>query len=282
MTHLIDIIHRPLPPTPWDEGDCIPWSEPAFSERMLAEHLSQDHDLTSRRLETIDQHVEWIHEAVLNRQPARIVDLACGPGLYTARLAGLGHDCVGIDYSPAAIDYAKTLAEAEGLACEYHHADIRTADYGRGVALVMLVFGQFNVFRPADARAILAKAFDALAPGGTLLLEPQTFAQVEAGGQAGATWHSHERGLFSDQPHVWLQENFWDASTNASTERFLIIDTATAQITRYAQSNQAYTDEQYAALLTEAGFVDIRLHPSLSGQADESHSAMLAITAEKR
>ncbi len=208
MNQLIDIVNRPLPPVPWQEGDCIPWSDPAFSERMLSEHLSQDHDLASRRAETIDQQVAWIHETVLRRQPARIVDLACGPGLYTSRLATRGHRCVGIDYSPAAIAHAIAHAEANGLTCEYHHADIRTADYGRDADLVMLVFGQFNVFSPADARTILAKACDTLAPGGQLLLEPQTCAQVQAGGQTGAVWHSHERGLFSDQPHLWLQENF--------------------------------------------------------------------------
>ncbi|EBN1049881.1 hypothetical protein LME23_002765 [Salmonella enterica] len=32
-----------------DEGK-IPWDEPAFSQRMLENHLSQDHDWASRRL----------------------------------------------------------------------------------------------------------------------------------------------------------------------------------------------------------------------------------------
>ncbi len=94
-------------------------------------------------------------------------------------------------------------------------------------------------------------------------------------------WHSHERGLFSDQPHLWLQENFWDADAQASTERFLIIDAATGLVTRYAQSNQAYTDEQFHDLLADAGFGSVRLHPSLTGQVDDSQSFALALTATK-
>lgn len=31
------------------EESKIPWNEPAFSQRMLANHLSQDHDWASRR-----------------------------------------------------------------------------------------------------------------------------------------------------------------------------------------------------------------------------------------
>ncbi len=106
MKHLLDVINRKLPPTPWEEGDCIPWSDPAFSERMLKEHLRQDHDAASRRTEKIDEQVAWIHGDLLAGQPTKVLDLTCGPGLYTSRLARLGHECVGIDYAPAAIRYA--------------------------------------------------------------------------------------------------------------------------------------------------------------------------------
>ncbi len=37
-----------------------PRDEPAFSQRMLENHLSQDHDWASRRLTVIEQQVTWI------------------------------------------------------------------------------------------------------------------------------------------------------------------------------------------------------------------------------
>lgn len=55
---LIDIIHRQPNPQPWSEGEKIPWNDPAFSKRMLKEHLSQAHDAASRRSETIDAQVD--------------------------------------------------------------------------------------------------------------------------------------------------------------------------------------------------------------------------------
>ena len=42
--NLLDIVNRTPAPIPWDEGDNIPWDDPDFSKRMLAEHLSQSHD----------------------------------------------------------------------------------------------------------------------------------------------------------------------------------------------------------------------------------------------
>ena len=102
---LLDVVGRQRVPKPWAEGEKIPWDEPGFSGRMLNEHLSQEHDAASRRFEVIDRHCRWIHGCVLKRNPTRILDLGCGPGLYTSRLARLGHHCVGIDFSPASIAY---------------------------------------------------------------------------------------------------------------------------------------------------------------------------------
>ena len=73
MKSLLDIVNRIPEPTPWTEGDNIPWNDPDFSERMLAEHLSQEHDLASRRSATIDEHVDWIFTTVLDGRPARVL-----------------------------------------------------------------------------------------------------------------------------------------------------------------------------------------------------------------
>ncbi len=93
---------EPAAGDPWAGAYKIPWQDPAFSRRMLAEHLSQAHDLASRRLAWIDRQVAWIDETVLGGRPADILDLGCGPGLYCHRLAERGHRCRGIDFGPAA------------------------------------------------------------------------------------------------------------------------------------------------------------------------------------
>lgn len=279
---LEDILARSIPLEPWTEGDNIPWNEPGFSRRMLREHLLQSHDLASRRSEKIDAHVDWIHREVLSGASTKILDLACGPGFYSSRLARLGHCCVGIDYSPASIEYAGESAAPESLSCDYIQADIRGAEYGSGYGLVMLIFGEFNVFKPSDAGRILQKAHDALDSGGALLLEAHTSGAMREFGQRPATWYSSESGLFSESPHLCLQENFWDAENGTVTRRYFIIDASTGEVARYAQSLKAYTGEQYRAVLEGAGFVDVRFLPSLIGTEDASQPHLLAITARKK
>lgn len=275
--NFLDIIQRQPEPTPWSEGEKIPWNDPEFSRRMLAEHLSQAHDAASRRFEIIDQHVAWINDTVLSAKPARILDLGCGPGLYSNRLADLGHECVGIDFSPASIAHATQHAHQHKLHCTYIEQDIRQADFGSGFDLVMFIYGEFNVFRPADARLILEKAYQALANGGRLLLEVHTFDAVRAIAKQQRSWYSAKRGIFSDQAYLCLVETFWHAKQNVATERFFIIDALTGDLSHHAASTQAYTDEQYRSMLTECGFKQVAFLPSLSGEPAVSPSDFFII-----
>jgi SAM-dependent methyltransferase len=279
--HLLDIIRRQPDPDPWSEGDNIPWNDPDFSQRMLLEHLSQEHDGASRRAETIDQHVAWIHHTLLRDKPGKILDLGCGPGFYTSRLARLGHECVGVDYSPASIAFARERASSEKLRCRYIEQDIRVADFGQGYDLIMLLFGELNVFRPADAVEIVAKAYQALADEGILLLEPHTFAAIEAIGTEPRAWFSSNGGLFSTEPHIVLTESFWRPHTCTATKRYFVAELLTNNLVRFAQSFQAYSDLQYRILLSQNGFRTFSTYPSLLGHIDPVQKDYVAIVAHK-
>lgn len=264
---ILDIVEREPEPMPWAEGDNIPWDDPEFSERMLAEHLSQEHDLASRRSEAIDRHVDWIVTEVLGSRPSRVLDLGCGPGFYASRLARRGCGCVGIDFSPASVRHAKKIAAEEGLECDYRHADVRDGDFGDGFDLVMMVYGQFNVFPRDRGLEILRRARAALAPGGCLVLEIQEGERIEQRGREPSSWYSAAAGLFCARPHLVLQENFWHEDSRASTVRFSVIDAETSEVTSYALTNEAYSKDELEATLRSAGFTEIAWYPSLSGES---------------
>ena len=284
---LASIVERRVPATPWAEGDNLPWDDPDFSQRMLAEHLSQQHDRASRRTATIDAQVRFLARQVnheVSHEPnhddaARVLDLACGPGLYLHRLARLGYRCHGIDFSPAAIRHARSVAAAEALDCTFERADLRQADLGRGYALVLLVYGQINVFPRPDARDILRRAHAALAPGGTLVLEPQTPEAVRATGHGDATWTSARSGLFAAGPHLLLEERFWDAPSRTATERWHVVHAETARVERYAMSTCSYDARELVDLLAAIGFADVRTHPSLTDDDGPAEPGLFGMTA---
>lgn len=274
---LEELVARVPLPEPWAEGDNIPWNDPEFSARMLREHLSQEHDLASRRTETVVRHAQWIHEEVLGEQRSRVLDMACGPGLYANGLARLGHSCRGIDFSPASVAYARQRAESEALDCEYLEVDLRDADLGSDYGLAMLIYGQLNVFQRGEARSILTRAHGALRPGGYLLLEPHTPEAVEADGNLGTRWFSTASGLFADRPHLCLEEHFWDGEKRTSTTRFYIVDAATGTVEQHAMSMEAYTQDEYRDLLRDCGFGEATVYPSLGGTEDPTQEALIAV-----
>lgn len=278
---LNDIVGRDAVPAPWSEGDNIPWNEPGFSARMLKEHLSQSHDMASRRSGTVARHVEWIAREVLGPAPARLLDLGCGPGLYAQALAAKGYECRGIDFSPASIAYARRQAAGAGRSISYEEADLRVAGFGPDgqIDTVMLIFGELNVFAPEAARTILEKAWAALKPGGRLLLEPATEATVRKIGAEAPVWWSATSGLFGERPHLMLSEAFWDEGKRAATKRFYRIETETGAVTRWASSQQAYSETEYRALLEACGFETVRVYPGL---ATDEVGDFCAIVAEKR
>ena len=275
---LIDIFHQSDIPFPWSAGDTFPWQDPDFSRRVLKEHLSQQHDAASRRTVLVKKHVRWIHEHVLGGQVSRILDLGCGPGLYTSSLSALGHICHGIDLSPSAIEYAQ---ERGGASCSYVQGDVRSTDFGSGFDLIMMIFGAFNELKPEDAGLLLKRACQALKVGGALLLEATTYDAVYDKGNQPPGWYRAEQEFFADEPYFCLTESFWDEEGEIAMERYIIIDAATADVNCYVNSTQAYSDQQYRDMLLRSNFDSIEIYPSLTGKKPQLQEEMFVLVARK-
>ncbi len=262
----------------WSGIHKIPWNEPGFSRRMLAEHLSQEHDLASRRQKTIDRHVDFIHAEILHGVPSHISDLGCGPGFYMQRLMRLGHRCCGIDFSPASVAYARNLLQCDSASVI--EADLLEADFGTGYDLVMLLFGEFNTFTPAEGRLLLNKAVAALAPGGILLLEASRRTALKRADGGNPSWLAAEHGLFSDSPYICLQENRWFEDENAFRSDFFVLQSdGTAQ--HYASAAQAYSDEEYAGLLLDCGLAEAHFYGDYGKDNPDSDFVVLSGRKEK-
>lgn len=259
----------------------IPWNERDFSRRLLDEHLDQEHDAASRRQPIIDQHVAWIHRHVLGGCKTRVLDLCCGPGFYTARLARLGHVCVGVDFAPASIAYARAEAADAGLNCRYIEGDIRTTDFGSGYGLGMMLFGEFNTFPQDIIGSVLKSLSAALDPGGKVVLEPQRLDAVQRWASKPSHWYRTESGLFANRAHICLEERFWDEKARVATDRYYVIDAATAEVTEYINTTRGYTQSEISGLLTQAGFEEIEFHQSLTGKEGEEDEDLMAVCATR-
>jgi SAM-dependent methyltransferase len=252
----------------WTGDYKIPWNDPDFSKRMLAEHLTQSHDMASRRLEWVERQVEWIHRAFLNGRRSDILDLGCGPGFYSHRLAARGHRCRGIDFGPASIEYAQQQ-NPDRSRCEFVLADIRQAAFGGPCDLAMILYGEMNVFAPAEVLSILGKIKECLAPRqGRLILEIQKPEAVERGGCSEPSEQQFGSGLFSDRPHRCRTVSRWLPRQQVAIQTFMITEPTGGPAQVYRSTTKAWNAADLTALLEIAGFCRVSQHPDWPSNTD--------------
>jgi SAM-dependent methyltransferase len=243
----------------WRGAYEIPWEDPDFSRRMLREHLNQNHDLASRRTKWIERQVAWIDEILLRGRPSRILDLGCGPGFYLHRLVTLGHRCLGIDFGPASIDFARQH-NPDTSRCHFVLGDIRRSDLRGPFDLAMILFGELNVFSPQEASAILRRVQASLEGGGRLIVELQKPEAVERTGRTETFEERCAAGLFADEPHRCRTESEWLTEAQVAVQRFHVSGEGSAKVRTFRNTTRAWSKDNFQTLLTEAGFGGIGQH----------------------
>jgi SAM-dependent methyltransferase len=107
-------------------------------------------------------------EQVAELPPRRALDLGCGEGRNAVWLAECGWQVTGVDFSSVGLEKAARLAEARGVSVEWVLADLR--EYVPPAGAFDLVAVLYLHVAAADRQAIHARAAEALAPGGLLLV----------------------------------------------------------------------------------------------------------------
>jgi SAM-dependent methyltransferase len=110
----------------------------------------------------------FLVEAVTALPPGRALDLGAGEGRNAIWLAERGWHVTAVDFSDIGLQKARRLAEARGVEVDWIEANLRSYQPERAAFdLVVLVY----IHLPGDERrAVVRRAADAVAAGGTLLV----------------------------------------------------------------------------------------------------------------
>ena len=253
----------------------LPWADPAFSERMLLEHLDQGHDLASRRLETIDRQVELLTEWLGMRAGRTLLDVTCGPGLVARAFARNGVAVTGVDIAPAAIRHAREVTA--GMGCEFIEADVRTVELPeRAFDAAVYLYGQCEVPRPEELTGILSRLRRALRPGAPLAVEARVASSIPQ--TTGTAWRTVTNGPFGPGIQLVLTERGWDAEARATVERHHVLALDSGEITVVGATARAIEPDAMRSRLAEAGFPTVEFHPGWDGFAfDPSTDWLVAV-----
>jgi len=116
---------------------------------------------------------DLLHISSSTRKGLKVLDLACGAGIYGYTILQRDHLATVTDLDlKDVLGIAKKVAEDMGVAdrVTYHAGDIVTSDYGDNTFNIAIISHILQGFDPDTIKVILNKVYKALSPGGTLVI----------------------------------------------------------------------------------------------------------------
>ena len=208
-------------PKPYDKGTDMLWTDPYISEQLLACHLDETSNLASRRA---DLRAAVIHFLQQYLSPGdSILDLGCGPGLYTHKLAELGYQVTGVDFSERSIAWAKDRARERGLVIDYQCSNYLNFASQSRFDLVMMIYCDFGALVEEERALLIERLRMLVKPGGFFIFDALTLQSIESM-QFTTSWDLSEGGFYSPLPYLCLNQRLHFPSQKVLFNQHYIVE----------------------------------------------------------
>ena len=252
-------------PEIYEPGNAIMWTDPYISQQLLQVHLDQQVDLASRKPETIRMTVDWILSQTAIEKLS-ILDLGCGPGLYSEKLTQKGHELTGVDFSANSIAYAKEQAENKQLNIRYLNQDYTQLDLpANEFDLVLLVFTDFGPLLPADRERLLVKIQQVLKPGGLFIFDVINDSNIKIK-LSPKNWEASAQGFWSEKAYLALSESYLYEEETVILYQHIVTDDHGTKIYRFWNHFFSHTD--LGDILGQHDFNDISFFENVVSGGD--------------
>jgi len=118
-----------------------------------------------------DEEVSFLIREFSLNEPSAILDLACGHGRHSNRLAEFGHAITGVDQSSEFLEIAERDAEKRGLHARYLCADSRSYCEPVGYDCIIHLFSSFGYFSDEENELVIRNVAHSLKDGGLFCLD---------------------------------------------------------------------------------------------------------------
>ena len=239
------------------------WTDEHTSEQMLAFHLDSQMDVSSRRESFIDDSVRWLHDQFELSRGSRIIDFGCGPGLYASRLARLGAEVTGVDFSARSIEYARERARRDKLEIQYIEADYLEYQPAGTFDLITMIMCDFCALSPTQRASMLAKFEGLLADQGRVILDVYSL-QAFADRDEGLICEKDQlNGFWSVRPYFGFVASFKYDDEKVSLDKYTIVEQdRQREIYNWLQY---FTPESLEREAREAGLIIDELYGDVAG-----------------
>lgn len=177
------------------------WNNLFISKKMLEAHLDGSIDAASRNKKFISDSVKWFNKKFKINGRSKILDLGCGPGLYTSEFAKLGADVTGIDISENSIDYAKYTAYEKNLNVRYFNANYINNIVDDKFNLITLIYCDYCALSSNERKRLLNNIKESLTDDGYFVFDVHSKVYFDEISESTQFYHVEHDGFWTEKEH---------------------------------------------------------------------------------
>lgn len=198
------------------------WTDPYISKNLLKMHLDPSSDRASFPEEKIDTITEWLYKNYLSEKDSSYLDLGCGPGLYTSRIAQRGVPTAGVDFSKNSLKYARSQAALDNLNIDYTEGNYVEMKLEGSYDLVTLIWCDICVLSSDDLQKLFQNVKRVLKPNGVFIFDFHTDLEWESCIES-SWWECFKKdSFFAEGEHIVFGKSFKYDNPKAHCEKLSI------------------------------------------------------------
>ncbi|MCD8030928.1 MAG: class I SAM-dependent methyltransferase [Bacteroides sp.] len=222
---------------------------------MLKEHLNPDSDGASRKRESIRRITDFILRH--SKPGSALLDLGCGPGLYTSVFRDKGYHVTGIDFNRASVEYAR----AQHTDICYIEGDyIRNYPEGK-YDVVIMIYCDLGTHSDNDRDVLLSNVYRSLREEGVFIFDVFTDGLVKDTHEGKSWEYEPEGGFWNKDKYLLLSQTFHYPDQNAFSYQYNLF---TEQGTKhFILWDRYYSREEITSVLRQVGFRKVTIHTNM-------------------
>ena len=202
----------------------------------------------------------------------RVLDVPCGDGRLTVRLAGLGYRAIGIDLAVGELERGRRAAAEAGVDATFAAGDLRALPEVGPVDAIVSWGNSFGYLLPDQTAASLAAMRRLLRAGGRLVLESLTVAESLLVGGVKTTAEREFGGV-----RMTAHNHYRPSESRLESDYVFEDENGTTEHARAA--HHVHTTGEVVRMLRAAGFSEVELLGADGSSAYELGSPRLIAVA---